>query len=85
MAKLTLQVGAFVAEKSSTDANAARILRGMLAARGYDVDNMTNQEQAEAVMNETVKFYNEAATAQEANNAANEARESVQSDPPTFE
>lgn len=58
MAELTLIVGNLTATKTATDVNAAGILRGMLESDGYDLSTMTNQQQADAVIDTFVNYAN---------------------------
>ena len=85
MAKITLQIGQITAEINATDQKAARVLRGLLLQNGYDVEGMTNQQQANEVITLIARFITESATAHEATDAAEAARRGALENPPTFD
>jgi hypothetical protein len=84
MADLRLRVSTITATVAASDANATRILQAMLRQRGHNPDTMTGQQQANAVLEILRQFIVESATAYEATEAAEAARQAVIADPPDF-
>ena len=82
MADLRLRVGNITAMVSASDANATRILQSALQNNGYDLDGMTAQQQANAVLTVLVNFLQQSALAREVTVAVDEARQAAIGNPP---
>lgn len=84
MAYLELNVGPIIQQITASDANATRVLQGVLRQYGYDVDGMTGQQQANAVLVVLRDFLQDTAQAQKINAAIETARETATNDAPVF-
>lgn len=83
---ISAQDGAITSTKGAGDANASRMIDGLLYQNGADPTAMTNQERVDATLLLIVAYVRQSAKAWEATEASKAAAEDVVNNfPPPFE